>query len=356
MKASAYMLACACLLAAGTASVPAAADPVADFYKGKQMQFVIRSNVGGGYDQYSRLLGRHIVKHIPGTPTMLPVNMPGGGGLQAANFIAQAAPKDGTYLTMVSQGLPMDQALGLNKGLQADMKSFNWIGNMSDSNQLTVTWHTSPTKTIEDAMNRETVIGATGAGSISTQVPAVLNNVVGTKFKVIFGYPGGADINLAMERGEIEGRATNPWASYVSVTPHYVAEKKINILVQTGMKKDKDLPNVPLMRELAKTPEQKAILDYISKAVAVGRPVGTTPGVPQDRVAALRKAFDATLADPAFVAEADKQKMEISAMNGEELQQIIADIIDAPIDLLEKVRLVTHSRDAKELPGAKASE
>ena len=351
MKASACLLACAVASIAGTA----AADPVADFYKGKQMQFIIRSNVGGGYDQYSRLLGRHIVKHIPGNPTMLPVNMPGGGGLQAANFIAQAAPKDGTFLTMVSQGLPMDQALGLNKGLQADMKTFNWIGNMSDSNQLTVTWHTSPTKTIEDAMKRETVIGATGAGSISTQVPAVLNNVVGTKFKVIFGYPGGAEINLAMERGELEGRATNPWASYVSVTPHYVNEKKLNILVQTGTKKDKDLPDVPLLRDLAKTPEQRAILDYISKAVAVGRPVGTTPGVPADRVAALRKAFDATLTDPAFVAEADKQKMEISAMTGAELQQIIGDIIDAPIDLLEKVRQVTHSRDAKELPGAKPS-
>ena len=349
MKASAYALACIIASLAGTA----AADPVADFYKGKQMQFIIRSNAGGGYDQYSRLLGRHIVKHIPGNPTMLPVNMPGGGGLQAANFIAQAAPKDGTYLTMVGQGLPMDQALGLSKGLQADMKTFNWIGNMSDSNQITITWHTSPTKTIEDAMQRETVIGATGAGSISTQIPAVLNNVLGTKFKVIFGYPGGPEINLAMERGELEGRATNPWASYVSVTPHYVAEKKLNLLVQTGMKKEQDLPNVPLMRDLAKTPEQKAILDYVSKAVAVGRPVGTTPGVPADRVAAVRKAFDATLTDPAFIAEADKQKMEINAMTGAELQQIITDVIDAPVELLEKVRVVTSSRDAKELPGAK---
>lgn len=349
MKASAYLLACIIASLAGTAALPALGDPVADFYKGKQMQFIIRSNVGGGYDQYSRLLGRHIVKHIPGNPTMLPVNMPGGGGLQAANFIAQAAPKDGTYLTMVSQGLPMDQALGLNKGLQADMKSFNWLGNMSDSNQITISWHTSPTKTIEDAMQRETVIGATGAGSISTQIPAVLNNVLGTKFKVIFGYPGGPDINLAMERGELEGRATNPWASYVSVTPHYVKDKKINLLVQTGMKKEKDLPDVPLMRDLAKTPEQKAILDYVSKAVAVGRPVGTTPGVPKDRVAALRKAFDATLADPEFIAEADKQRMEISPMTGAELQQIIEDLIDAPPALLDQVRQVTHSRDAKEL-------
>jgi len=351
MKGPLYLFVLPAVLASGAAL----ADPVADFYKGKQMTFIIRSNAGGGYDQYSRLLGRHIVKHVPGNPTMLFINMPGGGGIQAANFIAVQAPKDGTHLTMVSQGLPMDQALGLNKGLQADMKTFNWIGNMSDSNQVTVTWFTSPTKTIEDAMKRETVIGATGAGSISTQIPAVLNNVVGTKFKVIFGYPGGSDINLAMERGEVEGRATNPWASYVAVTPHFIAEKKINLLVQVGLRKDKDLPNVPLMRELAKDPEGQAILDYVSKATAVGRPVGTTPGVPKDRVEALRKAFDATLEDPEFKMESDKQKMEISPMTGAELQQLIADLIDAPKELLEKVRQVTTSRDAKEMPGAKPS-
>jgi tripartite-type tricarboxylate transporter receptor subunit TctC len=349
MRASLHLFIVPAILASGGAL----ADPVADFYKGKQMQFIIRSNVGGGYDQYSRLLGRHIVKHIPGNPTMLSINMPGGGGIQAANFIAMAAPKDGTHLTMVSQGLPMDQALGLNKGLQADMKTFNWIGNMSDSNQVTVAWHTSPTKTIEDAMTRETVIGATGAGSISTQIPAVLNNVVGTKFKVIFGYPGGTDVNLAMERGEVEGRATNPWASYVSTTPHFISEKKINLLVQVGVRKDRDLPNVPLMRELAKTPQDQAILDYVSKAVSVGRPVGTTPGVPKERVEALRKAFDATLQDAEFKTEADKQKMEINPMTGAELQQLIADLIDAPKDLLEEVRQVTTSRDAKALPGAK---
>jgi tripartite-type tricarboxylate transporter receptor subunit TctC len=352
MKGPFYLFIVPAILASGAAL----ADPVADFYHGKQMQFIIRSNAGGGYDQYSRLLGRHIVKHIPGHPTMLPVNMPGGGGLQAANFIAKAAPKDGTYLTMVSQGLPMDQALGLSKGLQADMKAFNWIGNMSDSNQVTVTWHTSPTKTIEDAKKRETVIGATGAGSISTQIPAVLNNVVGTKFKVIFGYPGGSEINLAMERGELEGRATNPWASYVAVTPHYINEKKINIIVQVGVRKDPDLPNVPLMRELATNPDDQAVLDYVSKAVSVGRPVGTTPDVPKERVEALRKAFDATLKDPEFKADADKQKMEISPMTGAELQQLITDLIDAPRPLLEKVRHVTNARDAKELPGTKSKK
>ena len=348
MQAPFYLFASA-LLASGAAL----ADPVADFYKGKQMQFIIRTANSGSYDQYSRLLGRHIVKHIPGNPTMLHVNMPGGGGIKAANFIAMVAPKDGSHLTMASQGLPMDQALGLNKGLQADMNTFNWIGNMSDSNQTTVTWHTSPTKTIFDAMKRETVIGASGAGSSSTQIPAVLNNVVGTKFKVIFGYPGGAEIDLAMERGEVEGRAANPWASWKSTKADWLKDNKINLLIQIGIRKAADLPNVPLMRDLAKNPDDQAILDYFSKSISVGRPVGTTPGVPKERVEALRAAFDATLNDPEFKAEAEKQKMEISPMTGAELQQLIADLIDAPKDLLEKVRQVSSSRDAKELPGAK---
>jgi tripartite-type tricarboxylate transporter receptor subunit TctC len=337
------------LLAAGSA----AADPIADFYQGKQMKFIIRSGVGGGYDLYSRLLGRHIVKHIPGNPTILPVNMPGGGGIKAANYVAQAAPKDGTILTMVSQGLPMDQALGLNKSLQADMRAFNSVGNMSNSNQVTVTWHTAPTKTFEDALKRETVIGATGAGSISTQIPSVYNAILGTKFKIIFGYPDGTDVNLAMERGEVDGRATNPYASYVATTPHYLKDKLINIVMQVGLEKDKNLPDVPLMRDMAKNDDDRAVLDYVSKAVAVGRPVGTTPDVPKERVAALRKAFDDTIKDPEFTAEADKQRMEISPMTGAELQQIIDDLITAPPALLERVRMATTSRDAQSVPGAK---
>jgi tripartite-type tricarboxylate transporter receptor subunit TctC len=350
MKRALYGFVLPAMLASGAAL----ADPVADFYQGKQMKFIIRSGVGGGYDLYARLLARHIVKHIPGNPTILPVNMPGGGGIKAANYVAQAAPKDGTILTMVSQGLPMDQALGLNKSLQADMRAFNWVGNMSNSNQVTVTWHTSQTKTFEDALKRETVIGATGAGSISTQIPSVYNAVLGTKLKIIFGYPDGTDVNLAMERGEVDGRATNPYASYVATTPHYLKDKLINIIMQVGLEKDKNLPDVPLMRDMAKNDDDRAVLDYVSKAVAVGRPVGPTPDVPKERVAALRKAFEATILDPEFVAEADKQRMEISPMTGAELQQIIEDLITAPPALLERVRLATTSRDAQSVPGAKA--
>ena len=334
-------------------STPAAADPVADFYKGKQIKMIIRSGVGGGYDLYARVLGAHIGKHIPGNPTVIPINMPGGGGIKAANYVAVVAPKDGTILTMVSQGLAVDQALGINNGLEADLRDFNWVGNMSSHNQVTVMWHTSPTKTFADALKRETVIGCTGAGSISTQVPAIYNNVLGAKFKLVVGYPDGTDVNLAMERGEVEARATNPWVSYKATTPHLVTEKKIIPIMQVGMEKEADLPNVPLLRDLARNPEEKQILDFISRSVSIGRPIATTPGVPADRVAALRKAFDATLADPAFLADTEKQRMEIRAMTGDQLARLVKDIIETPPDIRDKVKLAIEAKNTVEAPGAK---
>ena len=336
-------------------TTPAFADPVADFYKGKQMKMIIRSNVGGGYDLYARVLANHIVKHIPGKPTMIPVNMPGGGGIKAANYVANVAPKDGTILTIVSQGLPVDQALGINKGLEADLREFNWIGNMSSHNQVTVVWHTSKTQSWKDALTRETIVGTTGAGSISQQIPAVYNNVLGAKFKLVVGYPGGTDVNLAMERGEVEARATNPWVSYKATTPHLVEKKLIKPIVQIGLRKEPDLPDVPLMSELTKDPDDKQVVDFISRSVAVGRPIATTPGVPAERVAALRKAFDATLKDPEFIAETEKQGMEIRAMTGEELEQLVKDIIAAPAAIREKVKLaiVPKEQQTTKAPGKK---
>jgi tripartite-type tricarboxylate transporter receptor subunit TctC len=345
------------LLAAAAFAVPALADDLADFYKGKQMKMIIRSGPGGGYDQYARMLGKFIGKHIPGKPTVLPVNVPGGGGITAANNVAFVLPKDGTILTIASQGLPMDQALGLNPSFKADLRTFNWIGNMSDSNQVLVTWHTSPTKTLDDAFKRETVIGVTGAGSISTMIPAAMNTVIGTRFRIIAGYPDGPDVNLAMERGEVEGRGTNPYASYVSATPAYVRDHLINMLVQVGAKKDPAIPNVPLLVDYAKTDEQKQILDFFSKAVSVGRPIATSPGVPKERVMALRRAFDATLKDPEFIADAKKQNAEISPMTGEVLQQLVDDLIGTPPATLAKVKAAIQAKQGVELkPGAKAGD
>lgn len=343
MKAGVVLFASLC---AAFAPSFANAQDESRFYEGKQIRMVIRSGVGGGYDLYSRMLARHIGKHIPGNPSILPVNMPGGGGIVAANFVATVAPRDGTILTMVSQGLPTDQALGLTPSFKADLRTFNWIGNMSSSNQVTVVWHTSKTQSFEEAKVRETMIGSTGAGSVSTQLPALFNNLLGTKFKIITGYPDGREVDVAMERGEVEGRGTNPWASYKSAQPRLVKERLIRPIIQIGLEKEPDLPDVPLLLDQPVAPEDKPVLEFMSKAVMVGRPIGTTPGVPPARVNALRRAFDATLKDPEFVAEANAQNAEIDYMSGETLAKIIDDLIGAPPAVHERVKAVLRPKES----------
>lgn len=320
----------------------ARADSVADFYKGKQLRFIIRSDPGGSYDLYSRMIGRHIVKYIPGNPTVLPVNMPGGGGLLAINHVAQIAPKDGTILTIPSLGLPMYQAIDFfGDKLKADMAKFNWIGNVTDSNPVLVTWHAAKVKTLDDAKQYVAHLGTTGAGSISAQLPAVYNNLLGTKFKVIYGY--GGDDAIAMERGEVDGRASNTWSSYKSTRPDWVKNNRLNYLLQVGLKKEPELPNVPLLSELATNAEQKQIFDFFSTAVSITRPVATSPDVPQDRVNALRKAFMETMTDKEFLAEADKQQADVSPMPGDEVQRLTEQLLKTPKPLLEKVKAaMTH--------------
>jgi tripartite-type tricarboxylate transporter receptor subunit TctC len=335
------LLAAAFALCANAAQ---AQQSVADFYKGKQMKFIIRSAPGGGYDIYSRLLAAHIVRHIPGNPSILPQNMPGAGGIQAANFIAEVAPKDGTHLTMVADALAMDQALGMSPAFTADLRKFGWVGNLSDSNLLTYVWQTSPTKTMADAKARETLMGGTGAASAPSWLPIVYNNVLGTKFKVVNGYKSGSEVKLAMERGEVEGYGANPLASLISASPDLLRNKQISILVQVGVEKEKDLPDVPLLTELAGNAEAKAILEFISKSFAVGRPIGTTPDTPPERLAALRKAFDDTVKDPVFLAEATKIGAEVEPMSGAVLQGLIDDIIGAPQAIKDKVKAVMPDR------------
>jgi tripartite-type tricarboxylate transporter receptor subunit TctC len=339
-----YAAVALCVLGLGTLGDAQAQDAVADFYRGKQMKFVIRSEPGGGYDLYSRLIGTYIVNHIPGRPTIIPQNMPAAGGLQAANFVGDLAPRDGTVLTMVSQALPMDQSLGFTPQLKADLGAFGWIGNLGDSNLLTYVWYTSPTKTMEDAKKRETTVGASGAGSVTSWLPLVYNNVLGTKFKVINGYRGANDVRLAMERGEVEGYGANPWNSLLSASPELVKEGKLRIIVQVGVKKENDLPDVPVLPDLAANGDQRAILEFISKAFAVGRPIATTPGVPPERLAALRKAFDETLVDPAFIEAANKIGAEIKPVHGEALQNLMNDVINAPQSVKDKVRAVMPPR------------
>lgn len=343
-KALGFVLAAA----AGLASNAALADAVSDFYKGKQMRFIIRSDPGGSYDLYSRMIGRHIVKHIPGNPTMLPVNMPGGGGLLAVNHVAQIAPKDGTILLIPALGLPMYQALNFfGDKLKADMGAFNWIGNVTDSNPVLVTWHASKVKTLADAKIHVAHLGTSGAGSISAQLPAVYNNLLGTKFKVLYGYNG--DDAIALERGELDGRATNTWSSYKSTKPEWIQNKRLNYILQVGLQKEKELPDVPLLLDLATNDEQRQIFTFFSTIVAISRPVTTNQGVPPERVAALREAFMATMKDPEFLADAAKQQADISPMHGAEVQRLTQAVLDTPPALLEKVRIAMTHRAGDEI-------
>jgi tripartite-type tricarboxylate transporter receptor subunit TctC len=293
-----------------------------------------------------RLLGRHIVRHIPGNPTAVPMNMPGGGGLTALNYAVNVAPHDGTVLTMVTQTTPMDQALGLDKNLKVDMRRLNWIGNMSDENMFVVTTRNSPTKTLDDARRRETPLAATGAGGVEVILVSVLNNVLGTKFKNVLGYRSGPEMNLAMQRGEAEGRTTTNLRALFAATTGGAAE--FNVVVQAGMRADKGHPNVPLLRDAGSDANGKLVLDFISRVMALARPVATNEDVPAERVAALRRAFDATMVDPEFLAEAKQQDLDISAWQGEELQRIVTSIVDTPAADLDRIRQALREAPSEE--------
>jgi tripartite-type tricarboxylate transporter receptor subunit TctC len=344
----------AVLLAAGFAPDGASAQSLEKFYKNKRMQIVIRTGPGTGYDLYGRLVARHFTRHMPGPPgRMTALNKDGGGGLIATNYVGTVAPQDGTVITMVGGGLFFYQALKLGNKLQVDLRKMHWLGNINSSNQILMTWHTSPTKTLADAMKRETRIGATGAGSISLQLPAVYNNTLGTKFKIVFGYQSG-EIDLAMERGETEGRGTMPWNSLKSSNPEYVKEKKGNILIQVGMRKEKELPDVPLLREQPASPAEKAVLEFISKNIALGWPFAAAAKVPADRAKALRAAFGATMEDPAFIKEAKRLKVEVNPTSGETLAQYVSDLLNAQQSVLDDVRAAIKPKDAKRRKGGKA--
>jgi tripartite-type tricarboxylate transporter receptor subunit TctC len=312
------------------------AEPTAEFYAGKQLRFIIRAAPGGNYDLYMRTLAHHIVRHIPGNPDAVPMNMPGGGGLTALNYTVNVAPHDGTVLTMVTQTSPMDQALGRDKTLPVDMRRLNWIGNMSEENLFLVMARSSPTKTLADATKRVTPLAGTGAGGVEVLLAAIVNSLFDTKFKNILGYRSSPEMNLAMQRGEAEGRMTTNLRALFNASPKGAAE--FNVILQAGWNKASDQPNAPLLRELRRNADQQVVLDFISRTLSLGRPVATNPNVPPERVAVLRKAFDATMKDPEFLADARKQDLDISPWTGAELQQMVHDIVNTPAPALERIR------------------
>jgi tripartite-type tricarboxylate transporter receptor subunit TctC len=323
-----------------SASGLATADEVEQFYRGKTISIYINTTPGSGYDVYARLLARFIGHHIPGRPAILPRNMAGAEGRLSAGYVYNAVAKDGLSLAALNRSVALDQAM--NGPSQFDLAHFNWIGNVASDNSTLVTWHTSGVATIDDAKRKDVTIGATGDGN-SSIYPTVMNAVLGTRFKIVRGYPGGSEINLAMEKGEVGGRGDNTWNSWKAGKPEWLADHKIDVLVQTGLRQAPDLP-APLLIDLAADPDDYKLLKFLSAPVALGHPFVTSPGVPAERVRALRAAFDATIADPAFLDEARRQKREINPSTGSELQAVIGDILSTPKPIKERLAAIIRAR------------
>jgi tripartite-type tricarboxylate transporter receptor subunit TctC len=319
--------------------LPAAADPVADFYRGKTLTMLIATSPGGDYDLRARLLARHMGRHIPGEPTIIARNMPGAVGLQAANWLATQAPRDGTVLHAIMQNMSAHQALGGGK-VEFDTRKFFWLGNTTDSPNVVNAWHTTGIRTIQDVMERELVVGAPGTATSSVYYPKA---IIGTKFKIVSGYSGGNVVNLAMERGEVGGRGSNSWASWKSTKPHWLAEKKIFILVQVALKRHPELADVPLMTELAKNEDDRKVLQFLSADTGITRAFVTTPDTPRERVEVLRRAFDATMKDPLFLAEAEKAGMDISPATGDAAQKVADSIADTEPAVLARAKAILEN-------------
>jgi tripartite-type tricarboxylate transporter receptor subunit TctC len=315
-------------------STVAAADPVADFYRGKTITILIGVGAGGEYDLQARLVGKYLSRYIPGNPTVVAQNMTGASGLKMINYLAGVAPHDGTYIGMVQNGLPALQVVGLD-GVQFDAAKFDWLGAMAPVVETIAVWHTAGVTTVDGARQKEIVTGSTARGSITYTFPQMMNELFGTKLKLVTGYTGGNEINLAMERGEVEAR-NNTWSSWKATRPDWVRDNKIAVIVQSGPRAP-DL-DAPLVRDLATTDEQRSIVDLVFSGCALGRPLAITPGVPADRVAALRSAFDRAVKDPEFLADAKAANFDVDPIHGVDMQKTIGRILDVPPALAAKAR------------------
>ena len=322
----------ACL--AGLAA-PASADPVADYFKGKTVTVLVGVSAGGEYDLQARLISRYLGRYIPGNPTVVAQNMVGAGGLTEANYLYNVAPKDGTFIGMIQNALPVMQAVNL-PGPQFDSARFLWLGAIAPTVETLAVWHTSGVTTIDQARSKEVVIGAVGKGGITDTFPRMINEFAGTKFKIVVGYPGGNDVNLAMERGEVAGR-NNTWSSWKATKKNWLDEHKITILAYEGPKPP-DLGNVPSVQDLAKTDEDKAAIRLIAAGTLFGRPLTAPPGVPADRIAALRAAFLATMKDPEFLKEAAAGDIEVDPVDGVKMQKIAEELIALPESVKARAR------------------
>ena len=315
----------------------AAAESVEDFYKGKTIRVIVGSGAGGGSDVYTRVFVKYFSNHMPGNPTVIVQNVPAAGGVVAAQQIFNTAPRDGTAFASVMRTIPLMPLLTDGK-LNYDPLRMSWLGSLNRETNVIVTWNTSATKTLDDIFNRATVVGTTGKGSDSQVYTLLLNRTLGAKFKLVGGYAGGPEIDLAMERGEVEGRVSITWTQMRATHADWLRDHKVNLVAQLGLKRDPDLPDVPNVLERVKDPLDREVYDFLFARQEAGRPYAAPPEVPADRLAALRKAFAETAADPEFVAEIKARGGSVELLTGEELEALIAKLYRSPSEVIGAVK------------------
>jgi tripartite-type tricarboxylate transporter receptor subunit TctC len=331
-----FVIATVVLLHAADASAARAQNPE-QFYKARQLSMIVFTGAGSTYDIYARLLARHLGDHIPGKPTIIVQNMPGAGGLKVEEYIYRIAPKDGTVMSTVGRGLPFEPMLGLNDA-NVDPLKFTWLGSMNRDVSLAMSWHTAKVKTFEDLKQHELLVPGTGAGADSEILPLAFNRLAGTRFKIIEGYRDTAIAALAMERGELDGLAYWSWSSIMAIHPDWVRDKKVNLLFQTGIDPIPEVPDVPRIRNLVASSTDRDALAFLLAREIMGRPFFAPPDLPPDRAAALRTAFAATLRDPAFLQDAERARLDVSLVTGEEVDALLKESAGAPKDVLDLVK------------------
>src|SRR5437868_11839916 len=350
--ASAALFVLAALVVALSVLAPAPdarAQSVADFYRGKQISWILSADAGGGYSSYALTFAPYLTAHLPGNPKIIVQNMPGAGGLRAMLYLSTRAPRDGTTIGMVHSSVPFAPLYGISEA-RFDPRQLNWIGSLDAAASICVAWHTSPIKTWQDVMEKQFTVGGSGAGSHMETLPAMLNKLFGTKMKVVSGYKGGNDIYLAMERGEVEGRCGGLMSSISSTRPNWFPEKKVAIPFQIGLERHPQLPDVPAVGEFAKDNRTREIVKLFVAPHEMDRPILTPPGVPPERVAALRAAFHAAMNDPGFIADARKQHLDIQEVDGDSVARIVERAYAQPADV------VTAVHEARGLAGTSGAK
>jgi tripartite-type tricarboxylate transporter receptor subunit TctC len=333
------MLGLAALIAGLAGAGAARAQSVEGFYRGRTVTIVVGLGVGGGYDTTARVLARHLGRHIPGDPAIVVQSMVGAGSLRAANYLYSVAPKDGATLGVFARGMAMEPLIGASNA-SFDSRKFAWIGSTTNEVSVCVTYGNAKVKTWDDALRIPFTVGGDGTATDPDIFSAMLKNVFGARLRLVTGYPGGADITLALERGEVEGRCGWTWSSVRLQRPDWIGTGKLNLLVQLATQKSPELPNVPLIMDLATTERQRRIVSVILARQPMGRPVVAPPGIPEDRKQALRRAFDATMADPDFIAEATARSLEVNPVKGADLDRLVDELYAMPPAILAEVRAI----------------